>query len=791
LPALAFGQSAQFNLSQLAHNLAAGGLVKLDTSVTAILPCPNGGTGTSVAPTNGEILIGNGTCWTPANITGGSNITVTNGPGTITIASTGGGSTPGGSPLQIQYNNSGVLGGIAFGTAGQPLLSNGSGSAPSFGQLDLTIGVTNSLPIANGGTGATTAASAMTNLLPTYISSDCLSNNGTALQWISCGGSGTAFQANGVSLSSSATVNFQNSNVNNGLTLTFSNPSAGNVQLGLTGWPTLVSNDCLTNNGTVLSWGLCGIVGAVQVNGVGITSPTTLNFQSSASTNGLTVTESNPSAGNVQLGVSGLPALVANECLGANAGGTALTYLTCAGGSGTVSAGTASQLGYYASNGNVISGLSLGNGFSISSGTLFNNEAVNSQTGTTYTVVLSDCSKQITFNNAAAVAVTLPGANGSFAGCQTDFTNLGAGTATITPVSGTINGATSLGIAQNRQCTANSDGTNWQVIGCTALDSSSLSGSGAQFQTTIWSSTTGLTAVGPGTSGQCYMSNGAAANPSFQACPSGGSPAFNTITSGTNTTATMAVGTGATFKVLGSSTGGTIFASAEAGATDHTVTFPSNTGTVAELNIAQTFTLAQSFGAGFANNKNGAASSSAGTWFGTPFTSGTGTTAFPLDYFSTSGATVPTTLNANGGYIGINSGSTFTGDALEAYINGAFSFDLNIFGNLITSPNAATSATSVTPNCNYSFVKVTASATGTFTVNAPGTCTPKDGQKLELKVISPSGGTITYAWNATYLASATLALPTTSNAASKEDYFQFQYDADKSGWVFLADNQGF
>jgi hypothetical protein len=87
--------------------------------------------------------------------------------------------------------------------------------------------------------------------------------------------------------------------------------------------------------------------------------------------------------------------------------------------------------------------------------------------------------------------------------------------------------------------------------------------------------------------------------------------------------------------------------------------------------------------------------------------------------------------------------------------------------------------------------KIVASATGTFTINAPGTCTPFDGQKLTLKVTSPAGGTITYSWNAAFLASATLALPTTSNAASKEDYFGFQYDSDKSGWVYLASNQGF
>jgi hypothetical protein len=131
----------------------------------------------------------------------------------------------------------------------------------------------------------------------------------------------------------------------------------------------------------------------------------------------------------------------------------------------------------------------------------------------------------------------------------------------------------------------------------------------------------------------------------------------------------------------------------------------------------------------------------------------------------------------------------FTGDVTNTA--GSLATTVNAIKGIAVAVATASSSTSVTPNCTNAFTKVTASATGTFTINAPGTCTPFDGQKLELKIISPSGGTITYSWNSAYLASATLALPTTSNAASKEDYFEFQYDADKSGWVFLADNQGF
>lgn len=54
------------------------------------------GTGT---PTNGQLLIGNGTDFTTANLTAGANVTITNGSGTVTIAASSnpfGSSTPSG-----------------------------------------------------------------------------------------------------------------------------------------------------------------------------------------------------------------------------------------------------------------------------------------------------------------------------------------------------------------------------------------------------------------------------------------------------------------------------------------------------------------------------------------------------------------------------------------------------------------------------------------------------------------------------------------------------------------------
>jgi hypothetical protein len=67
------------------------GKIGLTTHVSGTLAIGNGGTGVTSTPTNGQLLIGNGTGYTVANITAGSGITVTNSSGGISIASTAGG----------------------------------------------------------------------------------------------------------------------------------------------------------------------------------------------------------------------------------------------------------------------------------------------------------------------------------------------------------------------------------------------------------------------------------------------------------------------------------------------------------------------------------------------------------------------------------------------------------------------------------------------------------------------------------------------------------------------------
>jgi hypothetical protein len=52
-----------------------------------------GGTGQSATPTNGQLLIGNGVSYTLATLTAGTNISITNAAGSVTIAASGNSAT--------------------------------------------------------------------------------------------------------------------------------------------------------------------------------------------------------------------------------------------------------------------------------------------------------------------------------------------------------------------------------------------------------------------------------------------------------------------------------------------------------------------------------------------------------------------------------------------------------------------------------------------------------------------------------------------------------------------------
>lgn len=91
---------------------------------------------------------------------------------------------------------------------------------------------------------------------------------------------------------------------------------------------------------------------------------------------------------------------------------------------------------------------------------------INAQTGITYTVVVGDLAKLVTFTNAAAIAVTLPQAIGTFtAPWFADFACLtsSTGSVTITPTTSSIDGAASIVLRPGQSLRVVSDGTNYQV----------------------------------------------------------------------------------------------------------------------------------------------------------------------------------------------------------------------------------------------------------------------------------------------------------------------------------------
>jgi hypothetical protein len=180
----------------------------LSTGVTGTLPVVNGGTGQTTY-TDGQLLIGNstGNTLTKATLTAGSNVTITNSAGGITIASSGGSTSPGGSTTQVQYNNAGVFGGITgattngtaltlvapvLGTPASATLTNATG-------LPLTTGVTGTLPVANGGTGQTTATAAFNALAPSQTSNSgkYLTTDGTNTSWATVSGGSSQWTTTG------------------------------------------------------------------------------------------------------------------------------------------------------------------------------------------------------------------------------------------------------------------------------------------------------------------------------------------------------------------------------------------------------------------------------------------------------------------------------------------------------------------------------------------------------------------------------------------------------------------
>jgi hypothetical protein len=148
------------------YTITGGGL--------AITPVINGGTGLGTIPTNGKLLIGNGTGYSLNTLTASTGITVTNGAGTITVTNslpdltvvlTGAGTTvvTGTYPNFTITSNDAFVGTVT--SVGGTGTVNGitlTGTVTTSGNLtlggtlsgvSLTTQVSGILPVANGGNG--------------------------------------------------------------------------------------------------------------------------------------------------------------------------------------------------------------------------------------------------------------------------------------------------------------------------------------------------------------------------------------------------------------------------------------------------------------------------------------------------------------------------------------------------------------------------------------------------------------------------------------------------------------
>lgn len=129
-------------------------------TLAGTLDVDNGGTG-QTSYTDGQLLIGNSTGNTLAKstLTAGAGVTITNGSGSITISATGSGGTV--TSVDVSGGTTGLT------TSGGPVTGTG------------TITLAGTLALANGGTGQTSAQSAINSLAGAVTSGQYLRGNGT------------------------------------------------------------------------------------------------------------------------------------------------------------------------------------------------------------------------------------------------------------------------------------------------------------------------------------------------------------------------------------------------------------------------------------------------------------------------------------------------------------------------------------------------------------------------------------------------------------------------------------
>jgi hypothetical protein len=413
-----------------------------------------------------------------------------NGVGTSTITVTcPGAGQPQGVNGSIQLNNGGLFSGVTM---------SGDATLDSTGVLTL-----NTVPVAKGGTGAMAAAQARVNLgISTVGASGAYADltGAPVLGTIATTNlpAGPLVGSNGTALISIPAIS-GDASLNLGTGVLTLNAPVG-VPKGGTGAVIFGAHQVLLGNG----------VGSVTTSGGGTAGQVfTSNGQNADPTwqaptgggggSGLTAIANNTLLGNVS-GFSAIPVSLpqsamldtigsargtmvergatawqpivpgaAGTCWTSNGLNADPTWQACSagssfGGTGGVVGVDASGTPFVFQLNNLTASTGRGSGIlsAAAGGGGANTEQVNAQTGTTYTVASGDATQLTTFNNASAIAVTLPQPGATIlAGWFADYSNINVGPVTFTPTSSTIDGAASVVLYPGQGIRLVSDGTNY------------------------------------------------------------------------------------------------------------------------------------------------------------------------------------------------------------------------------------------------------------------------------------------------------------------------------------------
>ncbi len=537
------------------------------SGLTTALSVAQGGTGLATTPTNGQILIGNGSGYSLNTLSAGSGVTINNTSGNITISAASAGTCAGCATTSL--NN---LGSVAINTSLLPGSAGGadlgSGTLP-FGQLFLS--GTSASPASNNFklTGAATAARTIT--LPDASGTVAVSASGN------------------IALSATGNISFTG-------TLGVSSGGTGAATLGANG--VLIGNGtsavtslvagsgglCLISvNAAAPTWGSCPGGGSVTTVGTfdsqtasangAVISGTNIYLQSASATNpGLVNTSSQTFTGDKTFKSTSNSATAFQV---QNASGTSLFTVDTSGTTISVQAATT-----------VSANLTITN-----AGSLYLQKATDySTTGSTNDVNLGTASL---VRLTGASAQTITGISGGADGRVLTIINAGSNTATMSNSSASSSAANRILTGTATDLTLNPDASmtlvydagasRWRVAGAVAgsiaggsyINNSSSQQAGATFNI----SGTGKAANFDATTGALGIGNSVATSITYGNTANTSSMTFQGSTAATYSIGT---GTGTGTITLGQSTASNTIAIGDANtATGNTQTINIGNGTLA------------------------------------------------------------------------------------------------------------------------------------------------------------------------------------------------------------------